>query len=217
MSIEIFKPFPFVTENIKNNIRAFKSRYFKNNIINKWVQEGKPVPPPHEVKQVAIEKLQSKYKIRTLVETGTYLGDMVIAQKDNFTQIYSIELSEYLWKKALKRCAKYKHIKILQGNSGVVLKSLMPELNMQTLFWLDGHYSGGITAKGEKECPVLEEMDAILEKNENNHIILIDDARCFTGQGDYPTLNELESYVKSKNVSYSMSVENDIIHFIPNE
>jgi hypothetical protein len=90
----------------------------------------------------------------------------------------------------------------------------MQGINEPAIFWLDGHYSAGITAKGDKECPIFEELNAILNKNEFNHILLIDDARCFIGEGDYPTIEELTNYVKTKDKSYQVVVEHDIIRFV---
>ena len=82
----------------------------------------------------------------------------------------------------------------MQGDSGNVLNQLVPELNSAALFWLDGHYSGGQTAKGEKECPIYEELKSILASS-LEHIVLIDDARLFIGQHDYPTIEELKDFV----------------------
>jgi len=47
-----------------------------------------------------------------------------------------------------------------------------------------------------------------------NHILLIDDARCFIGNGDYPSIAELTDYVKGKNNKYQVDVKNDIIQFV---
>ena len=43
------------------------------------------------------------------------------------------------------------------------------------------------------------------------HVLLIDDARCFTGKDGYPTLDELKSYLNKQSVSYTFAVENDIV------
>jgi hypothetical protein len=148
-----------------------------------------------------------------LIETGTYLGDMVEAQKGKFKNIISIELSVSLFEKARNRFRNDKNVQILQGDSGKVLPNILKEISEPVIFWLDGHYSEGITAKGEKECPIFEEIDAIFDSLDLNHVLLIDDARCFDGNGDYPTIDNLVDYVKSKNVKYSVEVKNDIIRF----
>lgn len=61
---------------------------------------GKPIPPPHLIKQETVKEYAHKFSIDILIETGTYLGDMVFAMKDVFSQIYSIELDSDLCMKA---------------------------------------------------------------------------------------------------------------------
>ncbi|MCO5250023.1 MAG: hypothetical protein M9949_01210 [Candidatus Kapabacteria bacterium] len=172
---------------------------------------GNEAPPvPHSAKQSVLRKYKNRYKINNLVETGTYLGDMVEAMREEFTSIYSVELDMKLFKMAEKRFAKFPHITILQGDSGQVLYDLVPKLNAPTLFWLDGHYSQGITAKGDKDCPIYEELGAILQ-SDFGHVLLIDDATYFNGEGDYPTIEALSQFIsKHKNISEQI-IEHDII------
>ncbi|WP_069660398.1 hypothetical protein [Arcticibacter eurypsychrophilus] len=164
----------------------------------------------HLVKQLAIKEYKNKSNYSTLVETGTYLGDMVYAQLNNFKQIYSIELGEDLWREAVARFKDSSHVVILQGDSSKILKDVVLELKGESIFWLDGHYSAGVTAKGDKECPVYEELTTILDSN-LNHIILIDDARCFNGIGDYPKKEELFKYILSRRSKSKIEVKDDII------
>ena len=185
----------------------------RRNIWETWNNEGKPVPPPHEIKQLVIDDYQKKYGISILVETGTYLGDMVEAQKRAFDFVYSIELDDKLFRDAVKRFRYDRNVIIKQGDSGSKIFELVKDIKKQTLFWLDGHYSGGVTAQGSKDCPILEEIDGIFSGKFNNHILLIDDARCFVGENSYPTKEELYAYVLKYNKNYKMSVDCDIIRF----
>jgi hypothetical protein len=175
-----------------------------------WKMQGKPVPPPHRIKELAIEQYQKKRNISILIETGTFMGDMIKAQLKNFKTIYSIELGEALWKKAVKRFEKDKHVKIFHGDSGKVFVDLIPKINEKAIFWLDGHYSGGITAKGEKECPIYEELDVIFN-SKLQHILLIDDARYFNGENDFPTIQKLSEYILSRNSKSNIEIKDDII------
>lgn len=185
-----------------------KNKYDKQ--LSKWEREDNPIPVPHIVKQRAINTYKKKSGIEILFETGTYLGDMIWAQRNNFKKIYSIELSERLSKKAQKRFEKYPYIKILQGDSGKVLHTLTDRMNERAIFWLDGHYSGGITAKGDSDCPIYGELSAIF-KSQQEHILLIDDARFFIGDGDYPTMEALSGYVKQAYPNSLIDVADDII------
>jgi hypothetical protein len=197
-----------------------QSFFKKKPIINheeqflEWEKNGKPSPPPHIVKQKAIREYQNKYGLEILVETGTYLGEMVEAQKNNFKKIFSIELSKKLSGKAARKFRNYPHITIIYGDSSNELKSLVPIFDHPALFWLDGHYSEGITAMGEKECPVKEELEIIL-KSRVSHVILIDDARMFNGTHDYPTIDQIKSLTNKSGKSYQIEVKDDIIRLIP--
>lgn len=181
--------------------------------IKYWKETGSPLPPPNKVKQAIISKYQKKYQSQLLIETGTFLGDMVEAQKYKFKKIISIELGLELFRAAQKKFIKDKNVLIVQGDSGKVLSDILKNVNEPAIFWLDGHYSAGETAKGDKDCPIFEELEAIFDSKAFNHIILIDDARCFNGQGDYPTIENLTAFIQSKNQNYRAEVENDIIRY----
>jgi hypothetical protein len=135
----------------------------------------------------------------------------VEAQKKRFKKIITIELSEELVIKAKKRFRDNANVVILQGDSGKVLPQIVANLKEPAIFWLDGHYSAGITTKGEKECPIFEELNSIFENEVKNHIFLIDDARDFNGNGDYPTIPQLTAFIKSKNQNYNIEVKDDVI------
>jgi len=168
------------------------------------------LPTLHIIKQNNVHKYREANNFDIFVETGTYLGDMVEAQRKHFKKVYSIELGEDLHIKAVDRFKAYSNVKIIQGDSGVMLKTLLNEIDASALFWLDGHYSSGITAKADKNTPILNELEIILD-SKIYHGILIDDARLFIGKDDYPSIDELCTFVKSKDPSRIITVSDDII------
>jgi len=180
----------------------------------KWQNGGQPSPTPHLAKQQVIAEYQQKYDYRLFVETGTYLGKMVEAQRKRFEKIISIELGSELCAKAQKRFEKYKHITIVQGDSGKVLPYILKNIEQPAIFWLDGHYSGTTTAKGDTNCPIFNELNAIFSSKKFNHILLIDDARFFNGTADYPTIQQLSDFILSKNNNYRIDVKHDIIRCV---
>lgn len=180
-------------------------------VIAQWKKAGRPAPPPHVVKQSIIQEFQRKTGYAILIETGTYVGTMVEAQKSKFDKIISIELGHDLAEDARIKFEKDHHITIVQGDSGKVLPKILEEIDNPAIFWLDGHYSAGITAKGDKDCPIFEELEAIFKNKKLQHTVLIDDARLFTGEGDYPTILTLTEFIKSKNSHFTVQVEDDII------
>lgn len=97
---------------------------------------------PHVIKQEVIINFQKKYSIKILVETGTFWGEMIYAQRKNFEKIISIELLQKLYNAASKRFKKYKNIEIINGDSEEILNQIITQILEPAIFWLDGHYSG---------------------------------------------------------------------------
>jgi hypothetical protein len=183
--------------------------------LRKWIRAGKPVPPPHIVKRLAIEEYARTFGVTTFVETGTFRGDMIEAVSPLFSTIFSIELDEALYNAARERFAGRKHISLLQGDSSKVLPGLLVDVNEPCLFWLDGHYSGDETSKGTSETPIVEELTVIFNHPVKSHIILIDDAREFTSNRNYPTVTFLREYIEKYGRGYTMEIKDDIIRLIP--
>jgi hypothetical protein len=207
---------------IKTFIRALVPQFVVNmaiqrnqrRILKRMQKIGSTEPASHATKQKVIAEYQQKSGYSTLVETGTYMGDMVEAQKTRFEKIISIELSAEFFDKAQERFKDDQHVVIVHGDSGKVLPGILQSIHEPAIFWLDGHYSGGMTAKGDKACPVFEELEAIFSNKNLDHIILIDDARCFIGMGDYPTIDALTKFVKEKNPDYRFEIKDDIIRYL---
>lgn len=180
-----------------------------------WINAGCPVPPPHLAKRKVLQELARKHDCRILVETGTYYGEMIAALRDSFDDIYTIELSVPLHSLANRRFKADTHIRVLQGDSGAVLPSILPKLDRPTLFWLDGHYSSGITAKTELDTPILQELEHILSAPDLGHVLVIDDARDFGSDPGYPTLEAVREFVLARRPSLEFSVDCDSIRFEP--
>ena len=176
----------------------------------KWRCRGCPVPPPPEVKHATIKDYAKRFGLSVLVETGTYSGGTIAATKNQFAEIYSIELSPEFHKSAKERFGDDPKVHLLLGDSGVVLRQILLTMNQTALFWLDAHYSGGSTAQGAVDTPIIQELDTILTLRPNS-VVLIDDARCFDGSNSYPTLAELGQYVRDKAPHWIFTVKHDII------
>lgn len=180
-----------------------------------WEGAGHSGPAPHLIKQTTLRIHAKQYGLKVLVETGTFDGDMVEAMKKVFDKIYSIELSKPLYEKAKKRFRRKKHIELIHGDSGKEMKRVVDRINLAALFWLDGHYSGGVTAKGETDTPILEELHHILGGEDRGHVIIIDDARCFGSDPAYPTMKQLCDFVRSIRENVEILVKDDSIRITP--
>jgi hypothetical protein len=177
-----------------------------------WKRKGSVLPMPCLGKQIVVKGYAEKSSASVFVETGTYKGDMVYAMVPCFREVYTIELDNVLFENACRRLACHSNVHMMCGDSAEVLGEILQQVQEPVLFWLDAHYSGGPTAKADTETPIMQELDSVLGHGfADKHVILIDDARCFTGQNDYPTLAALEDYVHRIHPSWCFEVEKDIV------
>lgn len=180
-----------------------------------WVQGGRDIPPPHEVKQKRIFEANKNRRLSTFVETGTYRGKMVFAMRPLFDRVHSIEVDQGLADRARDLFSVDSNVRIHLGDSAQVLPEILSELESPALFWLDGHFSGGGTGSGEKETPILEELDAILTHRVSDHLVLIDDAHCIDGSHDYPTVDGLRDFVRKRRPDLDVEVVDNVIQVVP--
>lgn len=180
-----------------------------------WVWHGCRGVAPGSVKRRVLTAYLQRYGLRRFVETGTYAGDTLahIAARREVT-CASIELDDTLFAAAEQRFHRWPQVTIHHGNSAEVLPRILDGVPEPTLFWLDGHYSGAGTGRGELDTPVVAELNTLLGLPAVGHVILIDDARCFDGRDGYPTLEDLLALVRRQG-GYQVEVSADIIRLTP--
>ena len=84
----------------------------RTNLL-KWY-EFKYVVPQYSEKREILKSYKEQYNCKTLVETGTFLGDTVERMRGVFDNVVSIELAEDLAERAQKRFEKYPNVRIIQ-------------------------------------------------------------------------------------------------------
>ena len=144
-----------------------------------WGNRAYAAPSPHFIKQTVL--LRNAFPNSTWVETGTYLGQTTKELSRHGSFVYSIEPEPILYSNAASYFKSYPNVEILKGLSEEVFPSLLPKLSGDINFWLDGHYSSGITHKGPQDTPILDEL-AEISKNLNHFgkvCVMIDDVRSF--------------------------------------
>lgn len=178
--------------------------------FRRWERNGRQSAPPHLVKQHVIRRYAARHRCATLVETGTYKGDMLLAMLDQFRTLYSIELHPTLHERARRLFLNRPQVRLFQGDSGERIADVLQELQEPAVFWLDGHFSAGRTAKADLNTPIIAELDQVLGHRVADHVVLIDDARLFNGTEDYPTLEEVRRQA-ARFGSFDLRVEDDVI------
>ena len=183
----------------------------RKRITLDWRLRGSPAPPPHVVKQDILLRYQKQRRFSTFIETGTFTGEMIHAMRPHFVRLISIEMAPAIFEATKRRFAGDAGVELLLGDSGVLLPRVLSTLNHPALFWLDGHYMGGTTARADQDSPVRAELAALLHHPVRRHIVLIDDARLFTGTDGYPTIDELRTWVERERPGSRVDVDGDII------
>src|SRR5665811_736549 len=182
--------------------------------ILSWIAGGSLSPPPHAVKMRTIRAYLRRFSIAHFLETGTYFGDTLEYIAGTGVECTSIELSEDLFAAAKLRVQHYNNVTLILGDSSLYLPTYLQTLDDAALFWLDGHYSGGVTARGEVSTPISIELQSIIEHRVATHVILIDDARLFDGSDDYPLLEDLLQTIRGSG-KYEVEISTDIIRLTP--
>lgn len=188
--------------------------------IAQWQLQGSPVPPPHYVKQRALRSAANDYGLKRLVETGTFLGDMLAAMREDFDNLTSIELSDELYERATKRFAGDPKITLLHGDSSERIKEVAASIEEPALFWLDAHYSGSWhedfdeTAGSDRPNPIYAELEAVFA-SPYRHVVFIDDARLFNGEEGWPQLGDVLAFIEEREPDRTLVVAEDCIRVFP--
>ena len=146
------------------------------------------------------------------VETGTYVGDTTDALSKYAKAVYSIEPEPTLFANAKDRFLDAPNVTILNGISEEVLPDLLTKLSGDVCFWLDGHYSEGITYKGPQDTPIVDELAAI-EKNIDKMgrvVVFVDDVCLFENplMLSYPPVEFLMEWAVNNDMEWR--IEDDI-------
>jgi len=148
-----------------------------------------------------------RFKNKTFVETGTYIGNgLNCAIKAGFDKCYSIEIHKNIHEIAVNRFdseIKNNKVKLFCGNSEIYFKQIISCLTDKTTFWLDAHISSQYGQMLAKNCPIFEELEAIKNHNIKEHTILIDDMDCFgNDMHDNIKIGDVIEYIRTINPNY---------------
>lgn len=138
------------------------------------------------------------------IETGTLFGHSTLKLSKHFSRVYTIEINRGLYEKAAARFKDSERIRVLFGDSKVVLPELLKEIRRPCLFYLDAHFSGDHTTNwkqsrwrgygvdtgyagdrplAENQVPLFEEIKAIHDCLRSRCLIYIDDVDKFDESG----------------------------------
>lgn len=157
------------------------------------------------------------------VETGTYHGQTARWASQHFNVVHTIERSEKLFNSYGKNLSHIRSVTAHMGDSRVILPRVVKEFQGErALYWLDGHWSGGDTAGGDDECPLLSELACLSGRTED--IILIDDARLFLRSPPpphnpvhWPTISDVIYALPAGREKPFVQIADDVIFVLPDK
>ncbi len=175
-----------------------------------WLLRGKPTRIPHIMKQKTVLRFGRQYELRTLIETGTYYGEMVSGLKNDFARIVSIEFDSGLAAAAKRKFKNSPHIEVLQGSSELMVQQTLATLTEPALFWLDAGY---FLWAGEHKTTdrLMTELDSIFRHGIPNHVVLVDDVVSWSGRDGTPEVTELEREIQRKYPERRITVESGLM------
>jgi len=166
-------------------------------------------------KRYSLFDLLRAHNLHLVVETGTFLGDMAAFLSARGFDVITIELDPTLAALARRRFAGNHRVQLIEGDSGSRLPAVVGQLTYPALFYLDAHYSGPGTGKGDIETPISAEIDLILQRAPAGSVVAIDDARCFGTEPDYPPLQDFLGALSRRGVADARVVNDAIVFSVP--
>jgi hypothetical protein len=185
------------------------------NEIVAWRATGFASPPPDFIKKGAILRHLSKLNPSEtiFIETGTLTGSTSKLVAEFGYKVITIELARSYFESSRKLLEPL-GVTCLCGDSGDLLPSVIDNLpsGLSVFMWLDGHYSGGETALGDSETPIVQELLAVeklLLKSRKPIIVKIDDIRIF-GNGNYPQLDHVVDFCRKNMLFWAVELDSFI-------
>jgi len=132
-------------------------------------------------KDKKVKSVFKDYKFNNFIETGTHTGTTAFEMSKYFKRVDTIEIAKNLFDhcKSIKEQKDLTNVNLHLGDSSILLEKILKNLKGESIFFLDGHYSHGITGRGNKDVPLLDELKTIDSNYNYSGVIIIDDARLF--------------------------------------
>jgi len=163
------------------------------HLIDMWRLVRFDYENPHSYSKFRnLISVAKKTGARQFIETGTYLGRTTRWAASRFERVVTIELDPQLAARAVASLSDLPNVEVIQGDAVEKLRDVIarPEIR-DALVYLDGHFSGGITARGEVDEPACAGLEVLVPHIAKIRGIVVDDFRTFGIEFAAPTKADL--------------------------
>lgn len=159
---------------------------------------GAPANMHSLMKYRVIRALARRVGADCLIETGTFRGVMAARCARAFKTVLTVELDAKLAAQAKAFLASHRNVTVYQGDAVALLPQMLAHPGAgRCVVFLDAHYSGGDTARGEVPEPAIAELDILARHRDRIAGIVMDDFRCFGVEDGFPTKAQLLAAVEA--------------------
>lgn len=193
-------------------LNRFRLARRRRRELDDWARRGYAMPAPAFVKRAVLRR--NGLVGATWVETGTFQGDTTEFLAADGSRVITIEPEPALYAAAAQRFRGQTNVELRNGLSEDVFPALLPTLDGDVCFWLDGHYSAGITYQGPQDTPIVDELTCIAQHlpRWRRVVVMVDDVRCFEPTdpefAGYPARHYLVQWAGEQSLQWH--IEHDI-------
>jgi len=175
----------------------------------------------NQYSEILSEFVEDVNEYNTFVETGTAYGQSLIEIYPFFSKIFTVEISEKLWSWLNPQIQNLEHVQHVLGDSLIEIPKFLKSLSEEekVFFWLDAHWSQGLSSKNEYDVPLNQEC-AIIDNEYlgSSAIIVIDDVRMFGTNANedwsYISQDSIKKSFKNFNILFSKEVDDRLLMYI---
>ncbi|ASQ87046.1 hypothetical protein [Mycobacterium intracellulare] len=163
-----------------------------------WFHGDHLVSPPAVAKQRHLLNVFKSRNHRIFVEAGTYKGQTTAFFIPHADEVISVELHDGLFAAAEKRFAQQPNVTIVHGDSLIEIPRIVADCSSAPFVFLDGHFSGAGTAKGEEMEPADSTLGRLATVVPSGTTVVIDDLRLFgSGLAGFPQLDTITATARA--------------------
>lgn len=178
--------------------------------FTEWASGDFKVPCPRLVKDSVLRR--HNLPNSTWIETGTFHGETSEMLSKIASKVFTIEPEPTLFARAKEKFSENQSITVINQISEIALPNLLPQIDGNVCFWLDGHYSAGETFAGPNDTPLVYELNEIQKHLPRfaKVMVAIDDIR-FCGKrhayGEYPSLDYLVDWARENMLTWNIEYD----------